>query len=104
PVSRTFLESLRLPDIIINQMYINGSYYHPTFLYESIWNIIGFVTLLILRKGSLKRGEIFLSYLIWYSIGRFFVEGLRTDSLMLTSSLRMAQVMSISLIIISLLL
>lgn len=85
-------------------MYINGSYYHPTFLYESIWNIIGFVTLLILRKGSLKRGEIFLSYLIWYSIGRFFVEGLRTDSLMLTSSLRMAQVMSISLIIISLLL
>ncbi|MBL1703689.1 prolipoprotein diacylglyceryl transferase, partial [Klebsiella pneumoniae] len=61
PVSRTFLESLRLPDIIINQMYINGSYYHPTFLYESIWNIIGFVTLLILRKGSLKRGEIFLS-------------------------------------------
>ncbi|PEF50488.1 MULTISPECIES: prolipoprotein diacylglyceryl transferase [Bacillus cereus group] len=104
PVSRTFLESLRFPDIIINQMYINGSYYHPTFLYESIWNIIGFVTLLILRKGSLKRGELFLSYLIWYSIGRFFVEGLRTDSLMLTSSLRMAQVMSISLIIISLLL
>ncbi|MDF9478954.1 prolipoprotein diacylglyceryl transferase [Bacillus cereus] len=104
PVSRTFLESLRLPDTIINQMYINGSYYHPTFLYESIWNIIGFCTLLILRKGSLKRGEIFLSYLIWYSIGRFFVEGLRTDSLMLTSSLRMAQVMSISLIIISLLL
>ncbi|KZD54147.1 prolipoprotein diacylglyceryl transferase [Bacillus paranthracis] len=104
PVSRTFLESLRFPDIIINQMYINGSYYHPTFLYESIWNIIGFVILLILRKGSLKRGELFLSYLIWYSIGRFFVEGLRTDSLMLTSSLRMAQVMSISLIIISLLL
>lgn len=101
PVSRSFLESLRLPDFIINQMYIEGVYYHPTFLYESVWNIIGFVILLALRKANLKRGELFLSYLTWYSIGRFFIEGLRTDSLMLTSSLRIAQVVSLSLIIIS---
>ncbi|MED3822059.1 prolipoprotein diacylglyceryl transferase family protein, partial [Priestia aryabhattai] len=78
--------------------YINGSYYHPTFLYESIWNLIGFVILIFLRKVNVKRGEVFLSYLIWYSVGRFFIEGLRTDSLMLTDSLRIAQVVSLVLI------
>ena len=46
--------------------------------------ILGVVILLLLRRVNLRRGEIFLSYLIWYSIGRFFIEGLRTDSLMLT--------------------
>lgn len=99
PVTREFLESLHLPEFIINQMYINGQYYHPTFLYESIWNIIGFILLLLLRKVNLRRGELFLSYLIWYSIGRFFIEGMRTDSLMLTESLRIAQVISIAIIV-----
>jgi phosphatidylglycerol---prolipoprotein diacylglyceryl transferase len=99
-VTRTFLENLYLPQFIIDQMYINGTYYHPTFLYESLWNIAGFVLLLVLRrKVNLRRGEIFLSYVIWYSIGRLFVEGMRTDSLMLTEYLRMAQVISIVLII-----
>jgi len=98
-VSRAFLENLFLPEFIINQMYIRGTYYHPTFLYESVWNIIGFIILLALRKVNLRRGEIFLSYVIWYSIGRFFVEGLRTDSLMLTEYLRIAQTISIVLII-----
>jgi phosphatidylglycerol---prolipoprotein diacylglyceryl transferase len=97
-VSRAFLENLMLPDFIINQMYINGAYYHPTFLYESIWNIAGFALLLLLRRVNLGRGELFLSYVIWYSIGRYFVEGLRTDSLMLTETLRMAQMISIALI------
>lgn len=99
PVSREFLENLFLPDFIINQMYIDGQYYHPTFLYESIWNIIGFLLLILLRRMNLRRGELFLSYVIWYSIGRFFIEGMRTDSLMLTETLRMAQVISIVLII-----
>jgi phosphatidylglycerol:prolipoprotein diacylglycerol transferase len=98
-VTRAFLENLYLPEFIINQMYINGTYYHPTFLYESIWNLIGFIILLLLRKVNLRRGEIFLSYLIWYSIGRFFIEGMRTDSLMLTEGIRMAQAISVSLII-----
>lgn len=98
-VTRAFLENLHLPPFIINQMYINGAYYHPTFLYESLWNLLGVVVLLLLRKVNLRRGELFLSYLIWYSVGRFFIEGLRTDSLMLTQSLRMAQVISITLII-----
>ena len=101
PVTREFLESLHLPEFIINQMYINGQYYHPTFLYESIWNFIGFLLLLMLRRVHLRRGELFLSYLICYSIGRFFIEGMRTDSLMLTAHLRIAQVMSISLILLA---
>ncbi|PLR78157.1 prolipoprotein diacylglyceryl transferase [Bacillus sp. V3-13] len=98
-VSRAFLEDLFLPEFIINQMYIGGSYYHPTFLYESVWNLAGFIVLMLLRKVNLRRGELFLTYVIWYSIGRFFIEGLRTDSLMLTESLRMAQTISIVLII-----
>jgi phosphatidylglycerol:prolipoprotein diacylglycerol transferase len=101
PVTRQFLENLHLPDFIINQMYINGQYYHPTFLYESVWNFVGFLILLALRNVNLRRGELFLSYLVWYSIGRFFIEGMRTDSLMLTAHLRIAQVMSIALIVIA---
>lgn len=95
-VTRSFLEGLHLPDFVINQMFIDGSYYHPTFLYESVWNLAGFVLLLVLRRVNLRRGELFLTYVIWYSIGRFFVEGMRTDSLML-GSLRTAQTISIAL-------
>ncbi|QNG60301.1 prolipoprotein diacylglyceryl transferase [Bacillus sp. PAMC26568] len=97
-VTREFLEGLFLPEFIINQMYINGTYYHPTFLYESLWSLVGFVGLLLLRKANLRRGELFLTYIIWYSVGRFFIEGMRTDSLMLTESLRIAQVISLVLI------
>ncbi|AST93201.1 MULTISPECIES: prolipoprotein diacylglyceryl transferase [Sutcliffiella] len=102
PVTRGFLESLHLPEFIINQMYINGTYYHPTFLYESVWNFIGFLLLMSLRKVNLRRGELFLTYLIYYSVGRFFIEGMRTDSLMLGEYIRMAQVMSIVLILLAL--
>ncbi|WP_374722410.1 prolipoprotein diacylglyceryl transferase [Peribacillus tepidiphilus] len=98
PVSREFLENLYLPDFIINQMYIKGTYYHPTFLYESLWNFVGFILLMFLRNANLRRGELFLTYIIYYSFGRFFIEGLRTDSLMLTENLRMAQVISVLLI------
>ncbi|MCL6570269.1 MAG: prolipoprotein diacylglyceryl transferase [Bacillus sp. (in: Bacteria)] len=97
-VTRSFLEGLYLPDFIINQMFIDGSYYHPTFLYESLWNFAGFFLLLLLRRVNLRSGEIFLTYVIWYSVGRFFVEGMRTDSLML-GFLRMAQTISIGLVI-----
>lgn len=100
PVSRAFLEQLHLPNFIIENMYINGQYYHPTFLYESIWDVAGFIILVNIRK-YLKLGETFFLYLTWYSIGRFFIEGLRTDSLMLTSNIRVAQLVSILLILIS---
>jgi phosphatidylglycerol:prolipoprotein diacylglycerol transferase len=97
-VTRLFLEGLMLPKFIINQMYIDGTYYHPTFLYESLWNFAGFIILIFLRRVNLKRGEMFLSYVIWYSTGRFFIEGMRTDSLMLTDTIRIAQVISLVLI------
>jgi phosphatidylglycerol---prolipoprotein diacylglyceryl transferase len=74
-------------------------YFHPTFLYESIWNLLVFGLLIWLfigdlRRPKLKPGSLFLIYLIAYSIGRFGIEGLRTDSLML-GQLRIAQVISL---------
>lgn len=76
-------------------MYIDGAYRHPTFLYESLWNIGVFAFLLwFRRKRGLKHGDIFIMYALLYSVGRFIVEGFRTDSLMLTPSLRAAQVVS----------
>ena len=98
---KNLLENLHIPEFIIRNMYIEGIYYHPTFLYESIWDILGFIILITIRK-HLRVGETFTLYLIWYSIGRFFVEGLRTDSLMLTSHIRVAQLVSVILIIIGL--
>lgn len=98
---QSLLENLHLPEFIINQMYINGQYYHPTFLYESLWSFVGVIVLLLLRRANLRRGEMFLIYIIWYSIGRYFIEGMRTDSLMLTDSLRIAQVISIVLIVLA---
>ncbi len=56
-------------------------YYHPTFLYESLWNFVGFWLLHFLSKKRKYDGQIVLSYLAWYGLGRFFIEGLRTDSL-----------------------
>lgn len=88
-----------LPDFIMNQMTIEGVLYHPTFLYESFWNILVFVLLILLRNKNPLRGVVFLSYLIAYSVGRFFIEGLRTDSLYIIEGLRTAQVVSIILIV-----
>lgn len=83
PVSREFLsDTLHLPDWIVNQMQIGDTYYHPTFLYESLWNLMVLLVLLWLRRRPwLKAGELFLGYFALYSLGRFFIEGLRTDSL-----------------------
>ena len=85
--------------------YLSYDYFHPTFLYESLWNILVFVILIFLFVWSLKQqerykvGTMAFTYFIVYSLGRFWIEGLRTDSLML-GPLRIAQV--ISLVIISL--
>ncbi|MCQ2456558.1 MAG: prolipoprotein diacylglyceryl transferase [Clostridia bacterium] len=57
------------------------TYYHPTFLYESIWNLIGFGIANILYKKKKFDGEIFFFYIAWYGLGRAFIEGMRTDSL-----------------------
>ena len=98
--SLSYLESLYLPQFIIDGMYINGSYYIPTFLYESIWCLIGFIIMIILRrKKFMKVGYLTSFYLVWYGVERFFVEGLRTDSLMFFS-LRIAQLVSLVMIVI----
>lgn len=96
PVSEQFIA--HFPKFIRDQMYIGGTYYQPTFLYESAWDFAVFLILFFLRKHTKHDGELIGGYLVLYSIGRFFVEGLRTDSLML-GPLRIAQVMSILLII-----
>ena len=94
------LQQLHLPEFIINGMYIDGNYYLPTFLYESIWNFIGFIILLIVRRIKyIKIGQTTAIYFIWYGIGRFIIEGMRTDSLML-GTLRQAQIISIIMILI----
>ena len=56
-------------------------YYHPTFLYESVWNLCGFVALHFLSKRRQYDGQIALGYVLWYGLGRAWIEGLRVDSL-----------------------
>lgn len=94
------MKSLHLPNFIIEGMYINGSYYIPTFLYESIWCLLGFIILLIVRKKDKykHKGILLCIYFIWYGIGRFFIEGFRTDSLYL-GVFRISQIVSIILIL-----
>ena len=67
----------------------------PAFLYESLWDLTGFMLLVSLRHRPhlVKQGEIFLTYVMWYAFGRFFIEGMRTDSLMI-GPLRISQVLS----------
>ncbi len=77
---------------------VDGVKVHPTFLYESIWNLIVFAFLLwYRRKKATVEGEIFILYLMLYSVGRFFIEGMRTDSLML-GPFRVAQLISLTII------
>ncbi len=71
---------------------------HPTFLYESLWSLLIFAFLMWMRKRKKFSGEIFCLYFISYSLGRAFIEGLRTDSLML-GNLRVSQFLSIIMII-----
>ena len=71
------------------------TYYHPTFLYESVWNLAGFIALHFLTKKRKFDGQIFLSYLAWYGLGRVWIEGLRTDSLYLFSTgIRVSQLVA----------
>lgn len=70
---------------------------HPCFLYESIWCVIGFFVLHFLSKKRKYDGQVFLMYTIWYGFGRFFIEGLRTDSLML-GNMRVSQLLAALLV------
>ncbi|MCR2803927.1 prolipoprotein diacylglyceryl transferase [Paenibacillus soyae] len=89
PVSEDFLRNtLHIPSFIVDHMFImdqavpEGAFRHPAFLYESLWSLVGLGILFILRRQKfLRAGELMASYFIWYSIGRFFIEALRIDSL-----------------------
>ena len=95
-----YLEGLHLPQFIIDGMYINGNYYIPTFLYESIWCFLGFIIMLVLRRRKFMMvGYLTSFYLVWYGFERFLVEGFRTDSLMFLS-LRVAQLVSLLMVLI----
>lgn len=94
PVSYEFIK--KFPQFIQRGMHIDGVYYHPTFLYESIWDLaIVIILLLILKYKNTKKGTVIFTYIGLYSIGRYFIEGLRTDSLMF-GGLRMAQMVSLA--------
>ena len=102
-VSYEFLTDLHLPNFIIENMYINGNYHHPTFLYESIFCLIGFIIMMVFRyKKNTKIGTLTITYLIYYGIIRFFIEGLRTDSLYFLG-FRISQIVSIIFILIGIL-
>lgn len=95
-----YLQGLHLPDFIIKGMYINGEYFIPTFLFESLWCLVGFVVLFVFRKWKYcKIGQTTSLYLVWYGAGRLFIESLRTDSLMLFD-FKMAQIISILMILV----
>ncbi len=93
------LKNLHIPQFIIKGMYIDGAYREPTFLYESLFSFLCFLVLLIVRKNKKqKTGILTAIYVIWYGIERFFIEILRSDSLML-GPIKIAQVISIIAII-----
>ena len=108
---REFLSKLLIPNFIIDRMYIPYSsasgwtvagYYHPTFLYESVFNVFGVLLYTNLRKyiKKLYVGDGISFYLIWYGILRFFIESLRTDALMIgNSGIKVAQLISCIFII-----
>lgn len=94
PVTEEFIS--KFPQFIQKGMFIGGTYYHPTFLYESVCNLIIFgILMYILYKKRNQHGVVLGSYMVFYSIVRFFIEGMRTDSLMFFS-LRIAQIVSLS--------
>jgi phosphatidylglycerol:prolipoprotein diacylglycerol transferase len=98
------LKKMHIPKFIIKEMYIDGNYHYPTFLFESIWCLICAIIIILIRKRkNIKLGITSGLYLILYGIGRFFIEILRTDSLMLFG-LKVAQIVSIFSIILGVIL
>jgi phosphatidylglycerol:prolipoprotein diacylglycerol transferase len=93
---------LYIPMQMRPEQYVTDSFFHPAFLYESIWNIFVFCILyfIIWRKYCDKNGTIFFSYLVLYSIGRLLIESMRIDSVFNIMGIPIAQYMSVLLIII----
>ncbi len=87
PISTNTYNFLKviLPNFILENMNIGGIYYHPTFLYEGLWNLAGLITILIVRRKTIfKLGDLIGLYLIWYGLGRgLLIEPFRTDPLII---------------------
>ncbi|QIK68874.1 prolipoprotein diacylglyceryl transferase [Erysipelothrix sp. HDW6C] len=98
-VSESFFNAF--PTWFKEMMFIGGNYHHPTFFYESVANILGWVLIVLVLKrfSRVKRGDLTFAYLMWYGATRFFIEGLRTDSLYFFN-IRIAQLMSVVFIVI----
>ena len=96
------LNNLFVPEFVINGMQINGIYYLPTFYFESILCLLGFIIILIIRKKC-KIGDLTAFYLVWYGLVRFYIESFRTDSLMFFD-FKIAQIVSIIMVIIGIVL
>jgi len=91
------LQRLHVPEFIIKGMYFEGAYWLPTFYFESLWCLLGFIVLMVVRKFKyIKIGQTTCLYFMWYGFGRFFIESWRTDPLML-GGFRVAQIVSIVL-------
>ncbi|NLM36341.1 MAG: prolipoprotein diacylglyceryl transferase [Clostridiales bacterium] len=85
-----------MPEFIQEGMYINGEYHHPTFLYESLWNLLVCIILLILMKKNKKKGIVVFSYMGLYSIARFYLESMRVESFILkVGGMSVAQIVSV---------
>lgn len=95
---QTLVNMKIIPQFVIDNMYINGSYHLPMFYFESIACLIGFIILIIIRRRKyIKKGQIVSIYLIWYGIVRGIIETFRTDSLMI-ANVKVAQVLSVIMI------
>ncbi len=92
-------------DITNNLVVVDGFEYiqvHPTFLYESIWNLLNFIILMTYFKNRKFKGEIFFMYFIIYGIGRYFIEGLRVDQLIIgDTGVAVSQLLSIVMVLVS---
>ncbi len=83
---------------IVNEGRTVAEMAHPTFLYESLWNLCGMGVLWVFRNHKKFQGEVFCGYMIWYGLGRMWIEGLRTDSLYI-GIFRVSQLLSVALVI-----
>ena len=97
------LENIKIiPQFIIDNMFINGSYHLPMFYFESLWCLLGFFLSLFLRRRKyIKDGQLVAFYMMWYSVARFVIETFRTDAL-LFNGIRVARVVSVLMFIIGL--
>lgn len=91
PAADNFLYFMRME--LRHEGWTNSYICQPTFLYESLWNLVGFLIINALYKKKKYDGQVFLMYITWYGFGRMFIEGLRTDSLMV-GTFRISQVVA----------